>query len=129
MSKKGRRSLANKIAIHFQLTDISTKSRHITSSIRYFTTEQSSWHKYISIESIKVDCSITSSVLMKCGSTALHWNMCPIRKVPLSNLGSCTTWHPVSDALESSVGRSPNLSNGNDTVVSMDHSIKREVDT
>ena len=112
-----------------QLTDVSIDPLRPTRSIRYFTTEQSSWHHDISIEAVQVDCSIISSVSVKCRSIALHWNICPIRKVPLSNPGSCTTWHSVSDALESSVGRSPNLSNGNDTVVSIDRSIKREIDT
>ena len=112
-----------------QLTDVSIDPLRPTRSIRYFTTEQSSWHQHISIEAVQIDCSITSSVLIKCGSIALHWNMCPIRKIPLSNLGSCTTRHPVSDALKSSVGCSPNLSDGNDIVVSIDRSPQGEVDT
>ena len=45
---------------------------------------------------------------------------------------SLTTWAPVSDALESIVGCSaslPNLSDGNDTVVSVDHPLQGEVNT
>ena len=101
-------------------------------SIRYFTTEQSSWRYDTSVDSVQVDCSIISSVSIECCSSiasfhsSYHWNTCLIRKVPLSSSPlSRTTWPPVSDALESSVGCSvslPNLSDGNDTNVSIDPS-------
>ena len=109
------------------LTYVSTDSLVYLSSIRYHTTEQSSWRYDISIDSVQVDCSIISSGSAEC-CWILYWsrNSChPIRKVPLSKSVwiSLTTWPPVSDALESSVGSLPNLSDGNDTVVSIDHTL------
>ena len=49
-----------------QLTNVSTDPLHDTSGIRYHTTEQSSWHHDISIDSVQVDCSIISSGSAEC---------------------------------------------------------------
>ena len=48
-------------------TYFSTDGLVNTSGIKYFTTEQSSWHYHI-IEAVQVDCSIISSVSVECCS-------------------------------------------------------------
>ena len=111
-------------------TYINTDGLFSIRSIKYHTTELSSGHCDTSINSVQVDISIISSVSIK-HSTVIRQcrNSSPIRKEPvsLSIWRRVTAWPPVSDALESRVGCSiglPNLGDGNDTVVSIDHIIQ-----
>ena len=121
------------------LTYVSTHCHTSECSIRYHTTEPSSWHHYITVELVQVNCSIISSVSEECSSTTiLYWNHTPIWEESLSSSFTTTTWHPVSDALESivwiwrywewSIGLT-NLSDEDVTVVRIDLSIQWEVNS
>ena len=110
-------------------TYINTDGLFSIRSIKYHTTELSSGHRDTSIDSVQVDRSIISSVSIKHSTVIQQWNSSPIRKEPvsLSIWKRATAWPPVSDALESRVRCSiglPNLGDGNDTIVSIDHIVQ-----
>ena len=123
------------------LTYVSTHCHISRGGIRYNTTKHSNRHHYITVEPVQVNCSIinTSASVERCSST-LYWNCSPIGEEPLSSSvwWSPTTWHPVSNALECIVWiwrwwdwsiSLINLSDQKVTIVRVDHSLQREVNT
>ena len=100
------------------------------SIIRYYTTESSSRWCNSFIDTIQIDSSIITSVLIKrpwC--ITFYWDCHSVRKIPLSR----SVWCLIGDTLETFVHTQlcislPNLRDGNKTIVRVDLTFQQEVD-